>query len=269
MANRYLDGVDVGRKPSRAVWGVPLWITLSLTFIGVFFGWDAWIVAMFGAASFAILVAMVMSQRGGRAVRDGIELANLERMRGQLEPATERIRGLLGKRTAAHIKAILLLALGECAEAAGDFAEAADVFARGEGLLRAQRRTIVHNQLLPLFGARRAFALAACGLIEPAEAALRSTEHKDGFPQAAALASRAAILIDTKKGQFAAVRDRVVQERALHRNAFGARDRAFVRVAGALAKSKLSGASERSAVADPALREWIARALPEGQAVLS
>lgn len=269
MANRYLDGVDVGKKPVRLVWGVPLWITLSTTFIGVFFGWDGWIVGMFGAASFAILVAMVMSQRGGRELREGIELANLERMRGQIEPATERIRGLLAKRTAAHFKAVLLLALGECAEAAGDFAEAADVYARGEGLLRAQRRTIVHNQLLPLFGTRRAFVLAACGLVEPAEAALRSTEHKDGFPQAAALASRASILIDTKKGQFAGVRDRVALDRALHRNAFGARDRAFVRVAAALAKSKLSGATERWSVADPAIRAWIARALPEGQGVLS
>lgn len=269
MANRYLDGVDMGRAPSRAIWGILLWLVLSATFIAAFFSVDRWLVAAGVLVSLGLVVLMVLAMRGSRSLRDGMELASLERMRGELDPAVARLRALLASRSAKHFKVLMLLALGECAEAAGDFAEAADVYARGEGLLRVGRRTIVQSQILPLFGARRAFALAACGLVDAAEAALRSTEHKDGFPQAAALASRAAVLIDTKKGHFSAVRDRLHEDRALHRNAFGARDRWFVRVAGTYARARLSGAIEREILADPVLRDWILRALPESSTVLS
>ncbi len=260
MAHRYLEGLELRGTPPRILYGLPLWAGLSTTFVAIFLDGPGW-VAIAGAvvAAFA-LVFLVRSARPGTEISEGLQQANLDRLRGRLEPAIERLRGLANRRLAPGVRAPILFALGECAEAAGDFAEATDVYARGEGILRSGRRTIVHNQLLPLFGARRAFCLAACGFIDPADAALRSTHHTDGLPQATALASRAALLIATKRGLFADVEARIAGERALHRNAFGARDRAFVRVAGAIARARLRGTGERAPVDDPELRTWMARA---------
>lgn len=260
MAHRYLDGVPTRGAAPRFLYGFPLWVGLSMVFIGVFLDLPLGVVVVGAVISAIAIVLLVRSGLPSAEVSEGLQLANLDRLRGRIEPAVERLRALLGRRLSPAVRASLLLALGECAEAAGDFAPAADVYARGEGLLRSGRRTIAHNQLLPLFGARRGFCLAACGLLEPAEAALRSTDHKDGLPQAAALASRAALLIATKRGLFADVEARIAGERALHRNAFGARDRAFTRVASAIARARLRGTAERAPVDEPELRAWMARA---------
>jgi hypothetical protein len=260
MSNRYLDGITFRGTPPRIAFGLPLWFGLSAIFIALFLDGPTWVVLIGGAVTLVAVVSLVRASRPGREVTDGLQKANLDRLRGRIDAAVERLRALLGRRLAPGVRATLLYALGECAEASGAFAEAADVYARGEGLLRSGRRTIAHNQLLPMFGARRAFCLAACGLLEPADAALRSSDHKDGLPQASALASRAALLIATKRGLFADVEARVAGERALHRNAFGARDRAFTRVAAAIAHARLHGQGARAPVADVELRDWMARA---------
>lgn len=263
MSNRYLDGLDFGRGPATRLFAVALWLSLSATLVPLFLDMDRWIVAVFGVTSTVIVFAMILSNRHGGEVAQGLELAGLDRLRGDFDGALVRYRELASHRLPAHSRALILLGLGECAEAAGEFREAAEVFARGEGLLRTGRRTMATNQLLPLLGARRAFALAACGLVEPALAALRSTEHEDGFPQAVALVSRAALLIDTKLGRFADVRDRVSRERAIHRNAFGGRDRAFVRAVSTYARRKLTGEDVRTTTPSAEAKAWILRAASE------
>lgn len=272
MANRYLDGLKPPRAVARRWWLLALWLAIVFLFFASYSGslWGSLlgILVLVGA-----LVATIRSsQRQGIKLRTEFELANLDRLRERLPEAVQRLRALLDRPTAPLFRAHVLLALGECAEMAGDFAEAADIYAQAEGVLRAQPTlAMAYRQVLPVVAARRAFVLAACGWLDPAEAALRGAGLRDGFPQAEALASRAAILLAARRGHFGQVRELIDRDRPLHKSAFGFRNRTLLRVLELLATARLSGAlrtADAGLASERDLRRWIVRAVPEAESLL-
>lgn len=272
MANRYLDGLKPPRGMARRWRLLVLWLALVFFFFALYgHSTVGVLVGLFVLAG--ALVVVIGSTRGqGAKLRTEFELANLDRVREHHPEAVQRLRRLLDQPIAPLFRAQTLLALGECAEMSGDFAEAADVFAQAEGVLRAQPAlAMAYRQVLPLVAARRAFVLAACGWLDPAEAALRGAALRDAFPQAQALASRASILLAARRGHFAEVREQIDRDRALHKSSFGYRDRMLLRVLELLATSRLSGAlrtADAGLSSERELRRWIARALPEAEPLL-
>jgi len=272
MANRYLDGLKPPRAMARRWRLLVLWLAIVFLVFAVYAHSTEWtlvgILVLFG-----VMIVVIGSTRGqGAKLRTEFELANLDRLREHHPQAVQRLRRLLDQPIAPLFRAQSLLALGECAEMVGDFAEAADVYARAEGVLRAQPTlAMAYRQVLPLVAARRAFVLAACGWFDPAEAALRGAAMRDGYPQAEALASRASILLATRRGHFGSVREQIDRDRALHKTSFGYRDRTLLRVLELLATSRLSGAlrtADAGLASERELRRWIARAVPEAEPLL-
>jgi hypothetical protein len=272
MANRYLDGLKPPRAMARRWRLLVLWLAIVFLVFAVYAHSTEWTLVGI-LVLFAVMIVVIGSTRGqGAKLRTEFELANLDRLREHHPQAVQRLRRLLDEPIAPLFRAQSLLALGECAEMVGDFAEAADVYARAEGVLRAQPTlAMAYRQVLPLVAARRAFVLAACGWFDPAEAALRGAAMRDGYPQAEALASRASIVLAARRGHFGQVRELIDRDRALHKSSFGYRDRTLLRVLELLATSRLNGAlrtADAGLASERELRRWIARAVPEAEPLL-
>ena len=257
-------------KPRRGAWVSKL-VLIWLLCVGMFLA--MWIGSSFGTAwavpiIFIVFVA-VLAWRIQGAFRPGavreIQAAQLERLREHIPEAIAKCRTLLGRGLQPYYRAQVLLTLGECAEMEGDFTEAAQLLVQAEGTLRTSRvNAVLRAQQLAVVAARRAFAHAACGELDRAEATLRTAGVRDGVPLAGALSSRAMLLVLARRGLKQQVLERLAVDSKLLRNALAFRDRALVAVIGAHAMGREVPAGS----VDPALVPWITSAFPEAAAVL-
>lgn len=254
-------------KPPRAAGSVVFWIVAAGMFA------LAWAALLSGAAvGFALLVAgfvLVLAWRIRSTMRPTvvrrIQAAQLERLREHVPATIEACRQLLGQGLASYYRAQVLLVLGECAEMEGDFAEAAALFVRAEGILRATRiHKVLRAQQLAVVAAKRAFAHAACGELDRAEATLRTAGVRDGVPLAGPLSARAMLLVLARRGLKQQVLERLATDAKLLRNGLAFRDRALVAVIGAYATSRTIPHGS----VDPAIVPWLTSAFPEASAAL-
>jgi hypothetical protein len=150
--------------------------------------------------------------------------------------------------------------LGCCAETEGDFAEAADIFVRAEGTLRAgAMHAMVRAQYLSLIAARRAFAHAALGDLQRARATLATTRLRDAFPNAAMLARRAELVISAREGALDRLASELRANETLLRSTLDWRNRALVH-----ALQKMCGAGDATRTwieVEAPLRDWVTAVL--------
>jgi tetratricopeptide (TPR) repeat protein len=216
------------------------------------------------AAFVAMIAWRVRTAVRPRVVRE-FQAAQLDRLRERIPEAIARCRALLRSGLGPYLRAQALLVLGECAEQEGDFAEAAEIFVLAEGRLRSARvNAVLLAQQLAVVAARRAFAHAACGELDRAEATLRTAGVRDGVPLAGPLSSRAMLLVLARRGLKQQVIERLATDAKLLRNGLAFRDRSLVAVVGAFAASR---AIPHGSV-DPAIVPWLTRAFPEAAAIL-
>lgn len=280
MANRYLEGLSAPRRVRRGRALGFVWLTVVLLMAAMWAllrapGPDWHLAGVFVGLGLAFAA---LGARGGafsrgaarRTVAD-VQAAELLLLRGRVEPAVQACRALLTRPLSGYVRGQVLLLLGRAAEVAAAFTEAAEIYGLAwNEIQEAPVGNIFKAQLLPVIAARRAFALAADGRLDVATETLRATKHRDALPATAVLESRAELLIDARRGDAPAVLARLDGNRVLHRNGFSHRDRVLAHVLEVMARAKLSGASRGAAVvgADPALRGWVLRAVPEAAAVM-
>jgi hypothetical protein len=216
---------------------------------------------------FVFVVALVwrihqtLRPRAARA----IQAAQLARLREQVPEAIERCRVLLQSGLSPYYRAQVIALLGECAEMEGDFGEAVALFTRAEGMLRAARiNAVARAQQLAIVAAHRAFAHAACGELDRAEATLRTAGVRDGVPLAGPLTSRAMLLVLARRGLTQQVNERLAADARLLRNTLGYRDRALVAVIAAFSSSRALPHGAASAE----LAQWVTSAFPESKPML-
>jgi hypothetical protein len=268
MRHEYLRPGD--EKPPRGGWVSRLllvWLLLVGTFLAAWIGsagGASWAIPLVFFVFAVVLFLRVRTTLRPGAVRD-LQAAQLERLRERVPEAIARCRTLLGRGLSPYYRALVLLALGECAEMEGDFAEAARILVLAEGMLRVSRvNKVLRAQQLALVAARRAFAHAACGELDRAEATLRTAGVRDGVPLAGPLSSRAMLLVLARRGLKQQVLERLAMDGKLLRNAMAFRDRSLVAVIGAYA----SGREVPQGSIDAAIVPWIASAFPEARAVI-
>ncbi len=195
-----------------------------------------------------------------------LQALQLSRLREQLPETIAACRALLRRGLPPLYRAHVLGTLAECAEMEGDFVEAAELLVRAEGTLRATRMTaVLRAQQLAIVAARRAFAHAACGELDRAEATLRTAGARDGVPLAGALTSRALLLVLARRGLRQQVLERFATDARLMRNTLAWRDRALVAVIAAYA----TGRELPRGSVDPAIVPWVTRAFPEAASTLN
>jgi len=268
MRHEYLLPGD--EKAPRGGWVlrlVLLWVLLVGMFFAVWIGSEAgatWAIPFMLLILFVVLFVRVRSAVRPGAVRD-LQAAQLERLREHVPEAIARCRALLRRGLSPYYRALVLLTLGECAEMEGDFTEAARILVHAEGMLRVSRvNKVLRAQQLAVVAARRAFAHAACGELDRAEATLRTAGVRDGVPLAGPLSSRAMLLVLARRGLKQQVLERLAVDGKLLRNAMAFRDRSLVAVIGAYA----NGREVPPGSVDPAILPWIASAFPEARAVI-
>jgi len=243
----------------------------ALVVVAMFVG--AWAMLVSGAAiasaiaivGFALALAWrIRTMLRPRLARD-IQAAQLERLREHVPAAIAKCRALLRRGLAAYWRAQVLVVLGECAEMEGDFAEAAAIFVRAEGILRAARlHGVLRAQQLAVVAAKRAFAHAALGELDRAEATLRTAGVRDGVPLAGPLSCRAMLLVLARRGLKQQVLERLATDAKLLRNGLAFRDRALVAVIGAYATSRTIPHGS----VDASIVPWLTSAFPEATATL-
>jgi len=263
MLERYLKPGDV-KTPRTVLTFFVVWVLACAALLAAWF-----IAAAYGPfAALPVLIVLfvaVIVVRVRVAVRPGVlrdmQAAQLERLREHVPEAIAICRRLLGLGLQPIYRAQVLLMLGECAEMEGDFAAEAELCVRAEGTLRGARMgAMLRAQQLAVVAARRAFAHAACGELDRAEATLRTAGAKDGVPLAGALSSRAMLLVLARRGLREQVRERLAADGKLLRNALAFRDRTLVSVLGAYAMSRPVALTS----IDASVRPWIQAAFPEG-----
>ena len=252
----YLDPAAL-RRPRRRVQLVVVWIAVLAIFV------CAWQIAQIEPelaplvfASLAGFIALILVLAVVRAARstfsEGLQAVDLARLREDVAGAVAKARAMLGKPLAGQQQARVLMSLGCCAEDEGDFAEAAEIFVRAEGTLRATPMpAMVRAQSLAVVAARRAFAHAALGDLQRARATLATTRLRDAFPTAMTFARRAELVIAAREGALDRLASELRASGTLLRNSAGWRDRMLVQ-----ALSRLSKDDEVLEI-EPRLREWI------------
>jgi tetratricopeptide (TPR) repeat protein len=265
----YLDDV---RPPATSAGAVRAGVVavlvlawLALVFAAPANGWPLSITIMSGVmlvvAVFAGYVKAAMSPKTVRAIQS----AQLARLRERIADSVAQCHALLRRKLAPHFRAQILCVLGECAEVEGDFEEAVAIFTQAEGILRAARMNgVLRAQQLAVVAARRAFAHAACGELDRAEATLRAAGVRDGVPLAGPLTSRATLLILARRGLKQQVTEQLASDSKLLRNTLGFRDRMLVAVIAAFAASR----PLPQGVVDEALAQWVGCAFAESKPML-
>ena len=256
----YLDSGKL-RAPRRRVQLVVGWIALLAIFV------VAWqlaqlepalaplvFAALAGLLASFIVLAVVRAARS--TFTEDLQAVDLARLREDVAGAVAKARAMLGKPLAGQQQAMVLSSLGCCAEDEGDFVEAAKIFVRAEGTLRATPMpAMVRAQSLALVAARRAFAHAALGDLQRARATLATTRLRDAFPSAMTFARRAELVISAREGAFDRLATQLRASETLLRNSAGWRDRMLVQALTRLCVSR-NGTNEVLEV-EPRLREWI------------
>jgi hypothetical protein len=252
----YLDSGDV-RAPRRRVQLVVFWIALLVLFVA------AWqiaqaepmlaplVLAGFASLLVAVIVAAVVRVSRSTFTLD-LRAVDLARLREDVAGAVAKARAMLKQPLGGQQQAMVLSSLGCCAEDEGDFAEAAEIFVRAEGTLRATPMpAISRSQWLAVVAARRAFAHAALGDLQRARATLATTRLRDAFPTATTFARRAELVISAREGAFDRLASELRASETTLRNSAGWRDRVLVQ-----ALTRLCGSKDVLEV-EPRLREWI------------
>ncbi len=248
------------RPPRRGVHFLVVWVAVLVMFV---ISWQIaqldprlapFVFGLLVVALALVIVAALRRQLSSPFVRE-LQIAELARLRGDVPRAIALGVALLRKPLGAHQQAQVLLMLGCCAESEGDFAEAAELFVRAEGTLRAgTMHAMVREQYLSLIAARRAFAHAALGDLQRARATLATTRLRDAFPAATTLARRAELVISAREGAFDRLASELRKNETLLRNTLDWRDRALVH---ALQKICGADATRASIDVEPPLRDWI------------
>jgi tetratricopeptide (TPR) repeat protein len=273
--NPYLKGVRILRPSTRWVRAVALLVLTGVLFYalsrlldpgdGVPLDPATYVVVLFVLTAVAGFVVL-RRRRSGVGVADVRVLAEALVLRDDFDAAVPKLKDAIRTSRGPWRQANLLALLGRCAEGRGDFAHAADVYARAEGLLPS-RRTVAYAQLAPILAARAAFALAASGRLDEATNALARAGGRDAYPGTRALAARALALVLTRRGEHEALRKHVDEARVVVKNSLSYRDRALMRVVAANAQRALTGHLRGGVPAglhlDAETRSWIARAAPE------
>ncbi len=251
----YLEPSDLDKPVrGRASTFLLVWIAVLAGFVTVWHVTDnePIAIALFVIGCGAtILIAVIVRTRSAHALADVLKAIELARLRERADETITRARALLRTKVTAFTRAQVLLSLGTCAESEGDFAEAADIFVRAEGALRAAPMAgMVRNQFLAVIAARRAFAHAACGDLARARATLASAHVPDGLPAAVALARRAELVIVLREGVPGELEALLAKSETLLRNALTWRDRALVHVMRRMARTQ-AGARHLELEPDP------------------
>jgi hypothetical protein len=215
-----------------------------------------------GLGAFLLFIAL----RARRFASVNTQRAELLLAREQVDDAVTELRRLLVRVQGGHMHWATMLLLGRCAEAKGDFAEAAEIFDFASSSLGGPGMRVLRRQLAPFAAAHRAFALAAVGRLEEADAALAVTSDPIALPPTKARVVRARALLLARRREHRALLDLLAAERMLVRNATAERDRELLRVLGALAQRALAGGTRAPAhrhEVDPVFRPWIERVAPE------
>jgi hypothetical protein len=251
----YLEPGDL-RPPRKRVQFVVVWIALLVLFIA------AWQIAQAAPelapvvfAGLAGLLAAIIVAAVTRTLRstftEELQAVDLARLREDVAGAVAKAHALLKKPLGGYQQAMVLAHLGACAEDEGDFAEAAEIFVRTEGILRATPMdAMVRAQSLALVAARRAFAHATLGDLQRARATLATTRLRDAFPSATTLARRAELVISAREGAFDRLASELRASEDLFRNSAGWRDRMLVQ-----ALSRVG--SKEVLEVEPRLHAWI------------
>lgn len=253
----YLDPGDV-RPPRQRVQLVVAWIALLALFVA---SWQlAQLAPEFAPLVFAGLAGLVVAiialgvVRGMRSTfEQDLQAVDLARLREDVASAVVLARAMLEKPLGGIEQSRVLSSLGCCAEDEGDFAEAAEIFVRAEGALRATPMpAMMRAQSLAVVAARRAFAHAALGDLQRARATLATTRLRDALPAAMTFARRAEFVISAREGALDRLESELRASETLLRNSAGWRDRTLVQALSRLAKK------DRSALeVEPRMREWI------------
>jgi tetratricopeptide (TPR) repeat protein len=271
--NPYLKGVRILRPSTRWVRVVALLVLTGVLFYalsrlldpgdGVPLDPATYVVVLFVLTAVAGFVAL-RRRRSAAGAADVRVVAEALVLRDDFDAAVPKLKDAIRTSRGPWRQANLLALLGRCAEGRGDFAHAADVYARAEALVPT-RRGVAYAQLAPMVAARGAFALAASGRLDEATNALARAGGRDAYPGTRALAARALVL--TRRGEHEALRKHVDEARVVVKNSLSYRDRALMRVVAANAHRALTGHLRGGVPAglhlDAETRSWIARAAPE------
>lgn len=205
--------------------------------------------------AFVGLILFAVRRANNPPVVRELQAMELARLREHMADAISKGRALLRQPLSRDQRARVLTLLGTCAEHEGDFADAAEIFVRAEGVLRTgTMHPMVREQHLALVAAHRAFAHAASGDLQRATAALATTRLRDGFPNASALACRAELVIAARSGATDQLTQLLGRGATLLRNTLAWRDRALVHV---LERIAAGGPTKRQLELEPALRAWV------------
>jgi hypothetical protein len=283
MPNRYLDGLPArGKRRGPWVRLVVLWGLLVLVFLAIWqllqpsdgspavqppeppssdpswtFVLGSTVVAL---AIVAAGVGLFLRRRAGGLA--AMRSADAMLAREQVDAPVATLRSILPKVQPGHAHFSAMLVLGRCAEMHADFTEAAEIFELATSSLGGPALRLLRRQLVPLAAAYRAFALAAAGRLDEADAALAATNEPLALPPTRALVTRARALVLAKRGEHRALLDLLAKERAMVRNGLNERNRSLLRLLAARARVALEGgtldAVSRADV-DPALLPWIDR----------
>ena len=245
------------RAPRRRVQIVVVWIAVLAIFVAA---WQlaqiepelAPLVLALLAGLFAAAIALAVIRASRSTFAQDLQAVELARLREDVAGAIAKAHAMLDQPLGGQQQAMVLSSLGCCAEDEGDFAEAAEIFVRAEGTLRATPMpAIVRAQSLAIVAARRAFAHAALGDLQRARATLATTRLRDAFPTAMTFARRAELVISAREGAFDRLASELRASETLLRNSAGWRDRMLVR-----ALARIGGSKDVLEV-EPRVHEWI------------
>ena len=260
MATRYRERVASGMPRAAALGpfvalGAMLGLVLLIANSGRLPG-NTFLVAM-GMMYVTIAAGATLHATDRRAI--SIERALFLVDIGDVNGAADQAIRALRRRVPGEGQARAWLVLGRCAEADGEFVDAADLFA--SGIAHADPATALAREL----SARRAFSLAAAGRAEAAASTL-------GLGSAAAVAFRSAPLADDeplvarakamcwfRRGDRRAVRELADVAAGRVMRELPSRDRTLVRAIFAWAGAPALAAPLDSL--DPRSRLWVERAM--------
>jgi hypothetical protein len=181
------------------------------------------------------------------------------------DDATDKARAVIAAAESAPLRAQAVILLARVATMRGELTDAEQLAShaiRELGALTGLHR----DQMVPLFRARRAFALAGLGRTSEAEAELAQTTHPDAFPGTQPLAALARAVLMARLGQDQALLQHVAEVTGLVRRTLTLRERVLLRTLAAHAKMNLEPATRAAghdASLDPDIRAWITLVAPE------
>jgi hypothetical protein len=273
MASPYLEGLPGGggRRRAKLVLLVAALVLCILFLIDLLSVPGATPAPTFTWTTTAILCVLVgpflLRFLVRRLFPDGSALnaAEVSLLRGDVDRAIAAARELLKTSRGVSDRFGATMLLGRCAERRGDFADAEAIFARARDELVGVYG-MYKDQMLPLAAARRAFALAALGRLDDAEAEIARTAGKDALPGTRWLAVRAQAVTLARRARHRELAALLDREASFVRRTLTYRDRLLMRVLSAFAMASLEPTTRAAGApvfVDEPERAWIGRVVPE------